>query len=115
MKHILLSLALLACAACGPELPGDLSSDNPPLDTLDTQEAPLVTPAAGSIPAGLPARLLVGLFEDTGQTWMKDSAVPWDVRYRYFTKGWINNWGWTPEPGVWGKQFMTESAAQGFL
>jgi len=115
MKHILLSLALLACAACGPELPGDASSDNPSLDTLDTQEAPVVTPSAGSIPAGLPSRLLVGLFEDTGQTWMKDSAVPWDVRYRYFTKGWVNNWGWSAADGSWGKQFMTESAAQGFL
>ncbi|WP_233166655.1 hypothetical protein [Archangium sp. Cb G35] len=115
MKHILLSLALLACAACGPELPGDASSDNPPLDTLDTQEAPVVTPPAGSIPTGLPSRLLVGLFEEAPQTWMKDSAVPWDVRYRYFTKGWIDNWGWSARDGSWGKQFLTESAAQGFI
>ncbi|MCY1082269.1 hypothetical protein [Archangium lansingense] len=115
MKHILLSLALLACAACGPELPGDVSSENPSLDTVETHEAPVVTPPAGSIPAGLPARLMVGLFEDTGQTWMKDSAVPWDVRYRYFTKGWVNNWGWSASDGSWGKQFMTESALQGFI
>ena len=50
--------------------------------------------AAGPIPAGLPARQLVGLFEGPGQTWMKSSGVPWDVRYRYFTKGWVNNWGY---------------------
>ncbi len=115
MKHILLSLALLACAACGPELPGDLSSDNPTLDTLDTREAPLAVQPAGSIPTGLPARLMVGLFEEAGQTWMKDSAVPWDVRYRYFTKGWVNNWGWSAPDGSWGKQFLTESATQGFI
>ena len=115
MKHFLLSLALLACAACGPELPGDASSENPSLDNLESHEAPLVTPPAGSIPAGLPARLLVGLFEDTGQTWMKDSGVPWDVRYRYFTKGWVNNWGWAPADGSWGQQFMRECDAQGFI
>ncbi|HYO52216.1 hypothetical protein [Archangium sp.] len=115
MKHILMSLGLLAVVACGPETPGDASSDKPSPDTLDTREAPLVTPAAGSIPKGLPVRLLVGLFEDTGQTWMKDSAVPWDVRYRYFTKGWRNNWGWSSDDGSWGKLFMTESAAQGFI
>ena len=58
--------------------------------------------ASGGIPAGLPARLLVGLFEDTGGTWMKNSGVPWDVRYRYFTKGWVNNWGWGAYDGVVG-------------
>ncbi|HEX8698862.1 MAG TPA: hypothetical protein VF815_08495 [Myxococcaceae bacterium] len=73
------------------------------------------TTASGTPPAGLPSRLLVGLFEDTGQTWMKDSGVPWDVRYRYFVKGWINNWGWTAPDGQWGLQFMRESQAQGFL
>ncbi|WNG63133.1 hypothetical protein F0U59_47350 [Archangium gephyra] len=82
---------------------------------MDTQEAPAVTPPAGSIPTGLPARLLVGLFEEAPQTWMKDSAVPWDVRYRYFTKGWVDNWGWSARDGSWGKQFLTESVAQGFI
>jgi hypothetical protein len=110
MKHIILSLAFLAVVACGPE-----TQEHPGLDNLDTQEAPLVAPSAGSIPVGMPSRLAVGLFEDTGQTWMRDSKVPWDVRYRYFTKGWINNWGWSPADGSWGKKFMTESAEQGFL
>jgi hypothetical protein len=73
------------------------------------------TTASGTPPAALPSRLLVGLFEDSGQTWMRDSAVPWDVRYRYFVKGWINNWGWSPADGSWGLQFMRESDAQGFL
>jgi hypothetical protein len=78
-------------------------------------EAPLVTPAAGTIPAGLPPHLLVGLFEDTGQTWMRDSGVPWSVRYRYLVKGWMDNWGWGPKDGSWGLQFFRESDAQGFI
>jgi hypothetical protein len=98
MRHTLLSLALLALGALAP----------------GTARATPVQ-ASGSIPAGLPARLQVGLFEDTGQTWMKDSGVPWDVRYRYFVKGWINNWGWSPRDGRWGQQFLYESHAQGFL
>jgi hypothetical protein len=75
----------------------------------------LAATVSGSIPRGLPARLLVGLFEDTGQTWMKDSGVPWDVRYRYFVKGWIDNWGYGPGNGQWELQFLKECQAQGFL
>lgn len=66
-----------------------------------------ITTPAGSIPNGLPARLLVGLFEES-ETWMKDSAVPWDVRYAYFTKGWANNWGWGPRDGAWASAFFRE-------
>ena len=110
MKRILLSLALLALGACGPEL-----TDAPDAEPLSTHEAALVGPVAGRIPTGLPARLLVGLFEDTGQTWMKDSAVPWNVRYRYFVKGWIDNWGHGPGNGQWGLQFLKECQAQGFV
>ncbi|MCP3099506.1 hypothetical protein LZ198_11560 [Myxococcus sp. K15C18031901] len=69
----------------------------------------------GPVPTGLPNRLLVGLFEEAGQVWMRDSGVPWDVRYRYFTKGWVDNWGWGSRDGSWGKAFLQESEAQGFL
>ena len=78
-------------------------------------EQRVVAAPSGSIPSGLPARLQVGLFEDTGIPWMKASAIPWDVRYRYFTKGWVNNWGWSANDGAWGLQYMTESAAQGMV
>lgn len=71
--------------------------------------------AQGSIPAGLPARLEVGLFEGPGSTWMKTSAVKWDVRYQYFTKGWVNNWGWGSRDGSWGLGYMNECASQGFI
>src|SRR6188474_68293 len=67
--------------------------------------------AFGSIPNGLPARLEVGLFEDGGQTWMKSSGVDWDMRYRYFTKGWVNNWGWGAYDGDWGLSYMKECDA----
>ena len=55
----------------------------------------------GPVPVGLPNRLMVGLFEEAGQTWMRDSGIPWDVRYRYFTKGWADNWGWGAYDGAW--------------
>jgi hypothetical protein len=71
--------------------------------------------AAGVIPSGLPARMMVGLFEDTGQSWMRNSGVAWDVRYRYFTKGWVNNWGWGAYDGSWGLGYMQECDQQGFI
>ncbi|NMO13866.1 hypothetical protein HPC49_05245 [Pyxidicoccus fallax] len=69
----------------------------------------------GPVPPGLPNRLLIGLFEEAGQNWMRDSGVPWDVRYRYFTKGWVDNWGWGQRDGSWGATFMQESKTQGFI
>jgi hypothetical protein len=69
----------------------------------------------GPLPTGLPNRMMVGLFEEAGKTWMRDSGVPWDVRYRYFTKGWVNNWGWGAYDGAWGRTFFQESRTQGSL
>jgi hypothetical protein len=111
MKHFLPFLALTALAACGPG-----SVDEPPIASQRTTgQSALVAPVSGSIPVGLPARLQVGLFEDTGQTWMKTSGVRWDVRYRYFVKGWLNNFGWGAADGQWGLQYLQECQAQGFL
>jgi hypothetical protein len=69
--------------------------------------------AAGVIPFGLPSRFTVGLFEDHGGTWMRNSGVRWDARYRYFTQGWVNNWGWSAYDGSWGLSYFRESDAQG--
>ncbi|HSP80150.1 MAG TPA: hypothetical protein VLQ93_16585 [Myxococcaceae bacterium] len=102
----LLVLTLLPLLAC---------QQGAPSENLTTRRKPLIGPVDGHVPAGLPSRLLVGLFEDTGKTWMKDSGVPWDVRYRYFIKGWINNYGWGPADGSWALEVMQESAAQGFI
>ena len=74
-----------------------------------------ITPPAGPIPNGLPPRLLVGLFEQWGATWMDDSAVPWDVRYAYFVKGWSNNWGWGAHDGSMATSYFNECASAGFI
>jgi hypothetical protein len=70
---------------------------------------------SGTIPAGLPSRLTVGLFEDSGGTWMSSSGVRWDTRYRYFTQGWVNNWGWGARDGSWGLAYMNESSSKGYI
>lgn len=68
----------------------------------------LAVAAAGSVPSGLPSRLLVGLGEAIDPStpdWMGTSGVPWDARYRYFNMftdsagarhGWFDNWGFGP-------------------
>lgn len=72
--------------------------------------------AFGEVPPGLPPRLAVGLVEEPGETWMLDSGVAWDMRYHYFTKGWRNNWGWDAENnGSWGRRWMDECDAHGFI
>ena len=70
---------------------------------------------AGSVPAGFPNRLGVGLFEDTGRTWMKQTQLPWQVRYRYLTYKWSSNWGFGPRDGAFAGEFFAETGAQGFM
>jgi hypothetical protein len=84
-------------------------------NTESVQEPLAGSQAKGPIPAGLPARLEVGLMEDPGQTWMKSSAVPWDMRYHYFTKGWVDNWGYGTRNGSWGLSYLKECDSQGFI
>ncbi len=57
----------------------------------------------------------MGLFENHYETWMRSSGVNWDVRYRYFTKNWVNNWGWGNYDGSWGAQYFQECADQGSI
>jgi hypothetical protein len=71
--------------------------------------------AKGSIPSGLPARVMVGLFEDSGGSWMKNSGVPWDSRYRYLTKGWVNNWGFGGYDGSFALNYFRETDGQGYV
>src|SRR5690349_4197634 len=90
-----LATAALLLAACGgtePTYEESVASTTQPLAGAL---------AVGSIPAGMPARLGVGLFEGLGGTWLKNSGAPWDYRYQYFTKGWVNNWGWGAYDGSW--------------
>jgi hypothetical protein len=59
--------------------------------------------------------MMVGLFEEWGGTWLRDSAVPWDVRYAYFVKGWANNWGWGAHDGSMASAFFNECSASNFI
>ena len=102
----LFCLSLMACSSASEPADSDARSKT---------EALAASTASGVIPTGLPARLLVGLFEDSGQTWMKNSGARWDVRYRYFTKGWVNNWGYSAKDGSWGLAYLKESDQQGYL
>ena len=86
-------------------------------ETSLSQEAPLVagSAAAGSVPAGLPARMSVGLFENLSGSWLKSSAAKWDMRYAYFTMGWLNRWGYGPPDGQSALDYMKECDSQGFV
>jgi len=103
-----IGLFCLSLSACGsaPEATDQVSSETTPL---------AASAASGVVPSGLPARVVVGLFEDSGQTWMKNSGTRWDARYRYFTKGWVNNWGYSAYDGSWALAYLKESDQQGYL
>jgi hypothetical protein len=103
----MLGLALLAIPACSG------ATDEAPAE--QQQAAALAVTAAGSIPAGLPSHMMVGLFENQGGTWLSQSGVPWDMRYSYFTYGWANNWGYGARDGSWGGAFLSETGKQGFV
>jgi hypothetical protein len=88
---------LVASCAISPSGPSDADTPDLWLSALTVS------------PTGQPDKLLVGLFENPGGTWMKNSGVPWNARYCYLTKGWVNNWGWNPYDGSWALSFMKES------
>ena len=55
-----------------------------------------------------PSSLLVGLFENPGGVWMDSSGVPWNARYCYLTKGWVDNWGWGNYDGGFALSYFKE-------
>jgi hypothetical protein len=55
-----------------------------------------------------PSSMLVGLFEGSGEKWMDSSKVPWNARYCYITKGWIDNWGWGASDGAYALNYFRE-------
>lgn len=67
--------------------------------------------AQGVIPPSLPNKMLIGLMENQGQTWMKTSGVAWNARYCYLVNGWVNNWGWSQADGSFATGYMNECAA----
>lgn len=74
---------------------------------------PSVSGASGQVPVPLPLRFTVGLYAEQGDRWMPSSGAAWDTRYRYFTYGWANNWGWSAYDGSWGLNYLNESSANG--
>jgi hypothetical protein len=107
MKRLVPVLLALTCAACdGGEL----------LGTIDGAPAAVPPgPTGGAVPAALARHLMIGLAANHGDTWMMDSGVPWDARYRFFVKGWVDNFGYGPADGAWLTQYLDECAAGGFL
>lgn len=71
--------------------------------------------ATGPVAAGMPNVLSVGLFEDTGNPWMRNSGVPWHIRYRYLTYPWASNWGNGPRDGAFVTEFFNETYSIGFM
>jgi hypothetical protein len=109
-------LGALAALGVGCSAPGALPSEEtaPPEETatigLGAGES-----AAGTIPTGMADRVTMGLFEDHYDTWMTDSGVPWDIRYRYVTTGWIDNYGFGTGPnGCYAFQYFKDSWDRGF-
>jgi hypothetical protein len=113
---VLAALAIFACGGSGSDDAGVTTPTTAPTTGSPGTAATAGSEAHGDIPDGLPARLSVGLMEDPGETWMRDSGVAWDLRYHYFTKGWRDNWGWdATNSGQWGLSWMEECHAQGFI
>ena len=109
-----LALGLLACGAGNDE-----GARAGTLEATAAAEAPLAlaagSGAAGTVPAGLGARMNVGLFENLAGTWLKSSGAKWDMRYAYFGMGWLNRWGYGPADGQSALDYMKECDAQGFV
>lgn len=70
---------------------------------------------AGSVPTGMPTKLSVGLFEDTGNTWMAMSGTKWNLKYRYLVYGWSSNYGFGPKDGAFAGQFFRDADVGGFI
>src|SRR6185503_6868428 len=90
MYHHLMKRTIItavASSACAAAIAACVVDPGGPSEPVARYEDGLS--AAGSVPAGLPAHVSVGLFEGKGDTWMKTSGVSWDMRYAYFTKGWV--------------------------
>jgi len=82
---------------------------------LGTIDGAVVVSPSGNLPPALPHRLLIGLNADTGETWPKESGVPWDLRATYLAKGWVNNFGFGAADGSVATTYLTESAGQAII
>jgi hypothetical protein len=110
---IVILAAFTLSGACEPHASPDSGATDGGSDGGTTDAG--IPSATGAIPEGLPRQLLVGLFENTGETWMHDSKVPFQLRYRYFVKGWSDNFGFGEHDGAFGLAFMRDCDTHGFV
>jgi hypothetical protein len=65
-------------------------------ESLGSVDRSVVPGTEGHVPDGLPKRLTVGVYAVHGDTWMADSGVPWDARFRYLARAMTKS---ASEPG----------------
>jgi hypothetical protein len=100
-----LALALMGCS-------GAVTSE----ERIEKLEHQLIgEQATGSVPSGLPARFMLGLNEGRGGSWMSGSGVPWDMRYQYLSKNWVNNWGHGDADGQYALDFFYDTYERNML
>jgi hypothetical protein len=81
-------------------------------DAAPFTDAPTSSNPSGALPPGMPKHLAVGLFIQLGWHWGRDSGVPWDAEYGYYTSGWATH---APGNGGYALDYMKECDAQGMM
>lgn len=90
-------------------------SESKPLKMTSKAPALNVKASVGTVPPSLPQKLSIGLFEDTYNNWMKNSGAAWNIRYRYITYGFSNNWGYGVKDASFVTDFLNETDSMGFI
>jgi lysophospholipase L1-like esterase len=111
MKNFFVIVAAISAIAAASPTHKPKKASTKATPTLTVRNAAV----AGSVPVGMPSHLSIGLFEDTGNTWMKTSGTRWDFRYRYLAYPWSTNYGNGPRDGAFAGEFFAETGAQGFV
>lgn len=124
MRDLLLPLLLAACAKPAPRPPSIDPVGAPTVRaetaTVTAELAPGTPAPAGSIPAALPAELVIGLgVTSPNDGWIRDAATKgaaFKVAYRYLVKGWEDNWQTgTAKDGRFAARYLADAAAAGVI
>lgn len=117
-----LMLAAAALSGCTKPAPRPPLVNVEPVGTATvTSELAAGTPLpVGTIPAALPAELVIGLgLTSPNDGWVRDArsrGADFKVAYRYLVKGWEDNWSpGTAKDGRFAARYLTDSAAAGVL
>lgn len=117
MRYLWTLILVIACAKQAPPRPPLVDPVGTPTLGTSTNELAAGTPApSGTIPAALPAELVIGLGDtEVGAGWIRDAATrgaAFKVRYRYLVKGWEDNWSpGTAKDGRFAKRYLDETPA----